>query len=87
MENKVTIEVNAKDAPAIELILRELELARLKHCLRWKNMTKQQQLAAMLEENSELIQSLNKCLFGVDDETKIEAAQYAVTAIRFLTGD
>lgn len=81
---KTTIEINACDLQAFNLILTELQKARLKHPVKWIKLYEQKRKSIILEEAIELVQSIN----SVDKENaKIEAAQYAVTAIRYLTGN
>ena len=80
---KTTIEINESDKLAFELIISELEKARKKHKESWFLMTKKQQLSLIVEESIEIIQEINNNDF---DKAKIEAAQYAVTAVRFLSG-
>jgi hypothetical protein len=84
LSKMITIEVNEQDAPAIERILKELEFARTKWPTKWIKIYEREKKALILEESIELIQAINDC---DKEHAKLEAAQYAVTAIRYLTGN
>lgn len=80
---KVNIEVNAKDAYAIELILKELEYARGKHKCEFNLFTKCKQACILSEEAGEVSKAVND---GDIDGFKVETAQTAAVCIRILTG-
>lgn len=80
---KVNIEVNAEDAYAIELILKELEYARKKHKCEFNLFTVEKQACILSEEAGEVSKAVNdRHIEGF----KVEAAQTAAVCIRILTG-
>lgn len=79
---KTTIEINSCDLQAFNLILTELQKARLKHPVKWLKLYERERKSIILEESIELIQAIN---LGDKENAKIEAAQYAVTAVRYLS--
>lgn len=83
MSNKVSIEVNAHDVSAIEVILRQVEYARHKHALKHSERSEFEKANLLTEEYLEAIQSLND---GNLTGFRTELAQVAAVVIRNLSG-
>lgn len=81
---KISIEVNAKDAPHIERLIKALNNARIKHPKRWSNLLKSERLKIALEESLEIAQAIND---GNLENTKSECIDRIVCYLRAVTGD
>jgi NTP pyrophosphatase (non-canonical NTP hydrolase) len=81
---KISIEVNAKDAPHIERLIKALNNARIKHPEKWNNYDNVKVMSIALEESIEIAQAIND---GHDDKTKAECIYRIVCYLRAVTGD
>lgn len=81
---KVTIEIDVQDSPAIEAILKQLKHAREKHPKNFYNFSNAKKICILTEEVGEISKAHND---GDIDGFRFEVAQTAAVCIRMLSGD